>query len=151
MDGDLHDQWRDMARCVESMRQMLHQPDLKASMSEPDWRNLENVHSGLLEDISQLRLHIAKPVDRRRPGEHDYDFMKKIDLGLAAFSQGLLSFVLIAYWKNERIGLVESEQLAELPAPRAGIPQPRKRRAVLPACLPALTALICSGRRTQRR
>jgi hypothetical protein len=41
--------------------------------------------------------------------------MTKIELGLAAFSQELLSTVLIPYWKNERSGLVESEAICEAP------------------------------------
>jgi hypothetical protein len=107
--GGLREQWRDMARCLESMRQMLHQADLKESMSEADRLRLNAANSNLLGVIAQLRERVEEPADRRERGEHDYDFVKKIELEFATFSKELLSTVLIPYWKDERIGLVESD------------------------------------------
>jgi hypothetical protein len=111
----LREQWRDMARCVESMRQMLHQDDLKESMPESELLKLGDANAKLLKRIRPIRLRIANPAERPKFGKHDYDFMKRIELGLAAFSQALLEAVLIPYWKNGRTGLVESAECEELP------------------------------------
>lgn len=131
--GGLREQWRDMARGLESIRQMLRQPDLMES-SKADGPRLEGVSRKLLKDIGQLRLRIAAPADLTSAGEHDYDFMAKIELGLAAFSQELLSAMLIPYWQNERTGLVETEEISAVPdklrRSRTDRPGPRTRRAL---------------------
>lgn len=110
--GGLQEQWRDMARGLESIRQMLHQRDLKWNISQPDWLRLDAVSKDLQEDIQQLRSRIAAGDPSGFP-EHNYSFVRKIELGLAAFSQELLSIILIPYWKNERGGLVESEDIPD--------------------------------------
>lgn len=114
--GGLHDQWRDMARSLESIRQMLHQQDLKGSLPDGAWGELDAANRGLLEKVSQLRrLRASDSAGPGKPDEHDYDFMTRIEKDLAAFSQRLLSAVLIPYWKDKRVGLVESEAYDELP------------------------------------
>jgi hypothetical protein len=114
--GGLQEQWRDMARSLESMRQMLHQKDLTASISKSDLHELDTENGRMLEEIAQLRARIAEPPNRRRGTEpHDFDLMQKIEIGFATFSQKLLSMILIPYWKNERIGLVASQEIEELP------------------------------------
>jgi hypothetical protein len=102
----LREQWRDMARSMESMRQMLHQPDLKYSMPQSEWRELEIENAKLLDKVKLLHphLHAAPPAKRAYSGD-----MKGIELEFAAFSQRLLSSVLIPYWANERTGQVQSE------------------------------------------
>jgi hypothetical protein len=110
--GGITEQWRDMARSLESMRQMLHQPDLKKNISDSDWLQLTDANASLLGEIRSL---IAQPEGPRQEGKRDYDFMKRIELEFAAFSQKLLTMILIPYWKNERIGLVASEEIEELP------------------------------------
>lgn len=39
----------------------------------------------------------------------------RIEAGFAAFSQKLLTMILIPYWKTERIGLVASQEIEDLP------------------------------------
>jgi hypothetical protein len=113
--GGLQEQWRDMTRGLESMRQMLNRPDLREKLSDADWRRLENASKNLQEDLQQLRLRLAKRADPPVAGEHDYDFMRKIELGFAAFGEELLSTILIPYWNHERSGMVESEEICDDP------------------------------------
>jgi hypothetical protein len=51
----------------------------------------------------------------RKEGECDYDLMTNIEKDFAGFSQKILTMVLIPYWKNERVGLVASDEVQELP------------------------------------
>lgn len=111
----LREQWRDMARSVESISQMLHQPDLKGLLSESKWLKPATPNTNLAKKISQLRLRIAEPAARAQAGERDCDFVRNLELDLAAFSQELLEAVLIPYWKHGRTGPVESEEVEELP------------------------------------
>jgi hypothetical protein len=104
--GGTQEQRIDMARSLESMRQMIHQPDLKASLPDSERHELEDANRGLLDLIGRLFKEAGGP---------RYDSIKKIEIEFAAFSQKLLTTVLIPYWKNERVGLVASEEIAELP------------------------------------
>jgi hypothetical protein len=113
--GGLHEQWRDMARSVESIRQMLHQSDLEKSLAQSEWQDLENANVSLLATIGQLTSRIRRPSSRSNWGVYDYDFMKEIELHFATFSEMLLMHVLIPYWQNERTGLVDSGEVEELP------------------------------------
>ena len=126
-----------MARSLESMRQMLHQPDLKASLSDSDWRQLAEVYASILEDIRLLGSRIAEPsLGQRRVG-YDYDFMKTTKIEVAAFGQKLLSMILLPYWTNERIGLVASEEIEELPL--------KARRSEAPVEHPSLSMELHAG------
>ncbi len=107
--GGVQEQWTDMARSLESMRQMLHQKDLRLNIPHSGWHELEKTNEELLEEIGGLR---AKLTGSSQP---KYDFMKRIETHFATFSQKLLSTILIPYWKNERTGLVASEEIQELP------------------------------------
>jgi hypothetical protein len=106
----LHEQWRDMARSLESMRQMLNQPDFACQPLAR--REFEGRNSKLLQDIAQLRRrrHSPKSYSSVQPQEHDYHLMGGIERQFAEFSEVLLSAVLIPYWTNKRTGLVESEE-----------------------------------------
>jgi hypothetical protein len=111
--GGLQEQWNDMARSLESMRQMLHQGDITGNTS--DWNELNNENSNLLGEIGKLLERMAEKPCQRKEGECDYDLMKNIEKDFAGFSQKLLTFVLIPYWKDERVGLVASDDVQELP------------------------------------
>jgi hypothetical protein len=113
--GGLQEQWNDMARSLESMRQMLHQRDITESISHSDWHELDTENQNLLEEIRRLRLRVAEPPCRRKAGECDYDLVRNIEKDFARFSQKLLTMILMPYWKNERVGLVASEEIQELP------------------------------------
>jgi len=106
LQGGQGDEWTKMARCVESMGQMLHQRELKSRMSPEQWSELESANKDLWDAVKNA-------LDRFRPGPRNleplYALVKKIDCACAKFSEGLLSGVLIPYWKYERTGLVESE------------------------------------------
>jgi len=112
----LQEQWRDMSRGLESMRQMLHRSDLLETLSQADWNKLENASTGLLEAVRLVGLRFRSPVDRPQPGQCDYDLMKNVELGLAAFGQELLATLLIPYWSNVREGLVQSQVDEPCPA-----------------------------------
>jgi hypothetical protein len=111
--GGLQEQWRDMARSLESMRQMMHQEDLQNSLTPADFNDLQSTNSRLLQEI-RLFLTGSTPkgaVERKR----DFVFVNALENAFAEFSNKLLSFVLIPYWTNVRVGLVASEETSELP------------------------------------
>lgn len=103
LQGGLGEEWTKIARCVESMGQMLHSPELLSGMNSSEWSKLERANEDLWQNVKKAR---------EKPG---YEFVKKIDCACAKFSEGLLSGILIPYWKNQRTGLVESE-VPESPA-----------------------------------
>lgn len=105
----LRDHWGDMARSLESMRQMLHQSDIQAS---PERSRLQAAHEALLQEVAQIRLRIAAPQRHPKFKELDSEAMSRIEMQLAGFAELLLSGILIPYWKNERTGLVESKPKA---------------------------------------
>ena len=102
----LQEQWRDLARSLESMRQMLHDPDLLRSDSR---LLLEGANAGLLEEIERFSTPPTSQGGGGKPKLRPLDFMREVEIRLAAFSQDLLSVILIPYWNDKRIGLVESE------------------------------------------
>jgi hypothetical protein len=105
--GGLQEHWRDMARSLESIRQMLHHPDLLASS---DHLRLKAAHESLLQEIGEIRTRFVEPAYPAKSSELDYDLMRRVEVRLALFSNSLLSGILIPYWKNERTGLVESKE-----------------------------------------
>jgi hypothetical protein len=108
----LQEHWRN--RSLESMRHLLHQPDLRESMSEPQWLQLQTAKSDLEAAVTQLLPPRGGLPDALQPEQLPYEIMNKIEGRFAAFSQELLSSVLIPYWRDERTGLVESEEIEQL-------------------------------------
>lgn len=108
----LREQRRGMARCMESMRQLLHQADFKCRVSQADRDGLDAENTKLLGTVNQLQdLYAAQAAGGEAPPQKAYcKLMREIESEFAKFSQKLLSVVLIPYWKNERTGLVESEE-----------------------------------------
>jgi hypothetical protein len=113
-DSGVQAQRRSMARCLESMRQMLHQPGLR-DLAAPDGRTLEKINADALEQVALLRTRRAQPASERDPKTHEYVLMNGLEVEFAAFSTGLLSAVLIPYWMNVRTGPVESDDIEDLP------------------------------------
>lgn len=109
----LQEQWRDMDRCIESMCQMLHDPDFRQRVGESELQSLSAMSRRILALSKRLRERRFKAGDP--PRERDFELRKVIDLKLAAFGRKLLSAVLIPYWQSEKFGLIESEQSDELP------------------------------------
>jgi hypothetical protein len=106
--GGLQEQWRDMARGLESIRQMLHQPDLEGTASSR--RLLDTANTGLLKEINELLSRMERQAKGERNKGHDYKLVRQIETRLAEAGRELLSNVLIPYWRDERTGLVESEE-----------------------------------------
>ncbi len=103
--GGLQEQWQDIARSLESIRQMLHQPDLDGSASSQ--LLLDTANASLLKDIRSRIDEHGEATQQRR---HDYELVQNIETRLAEASRELLANVLIPYWRDERTGLVESEE-----------------------------------------
>ena len=102
--GGLQEHWRDMARSIESMRQILHLSDLKeAELQEVEIKNV----------LRQLRSQIV--LGRSRPGNPAMNGRTELETKLAGFCDTLLERVLLPYWQNQRTGLVNSEDVEELP------------------------------------
>jgi hypothetical protein len=110
--GGLQEQWRDMARSLESIRQMLHQSDFQKKTSSTHCADLNQSQTDFLEEI---RVLLGEPTKRQRRGSHDYDSMRIIEGEFAAFAHKLLKYILIPYWKQERTGLVASAENEEFP------------------------------------
>jgi hypothetical protein len=75
--------------------------------------------------LEKLRIDIVANHDKLRKlrsGDHGNEdkmrscaLMKQVDLQLAEFAQRLFQHLLIPYWKCERVGLVESESVDDIP------------------------------------
>ena len=113
--GGLQEQWRDMARSIESMRQMLNQRDLKERLEHADWLELQTMNVRLLEAVKRLTWRIRRTTGSCDLAGCDFELVKEIEQLFAAFSRTLLARVLIPYWQNERTGLVDSAEIEELP------------------------------------
>jgi hypothetical protein len=103
------EQRRDLDRCIESMRQMLHLDDLKRSLTLKQRLNF-SIDS---DQILDIRERIRK--DDEGNGERGNELTKDLRGKLADFSRDILSSILIPFWKNERTGLVESEDAEVMP------------------------------------
>jgi hypothetical protein len=104
----LNEHYRDMSRSLESMRQMIHQPELLSD------RPLRTAYEELLNRIGQVLTRFASSPKRRpKPEDQDYIAMKDVESQFATFAELLLAGVLIPYWKSERIGLVEGKDELE--------------------------------------
>jgi len=97
--GGLQEHWMDMARSLESMRQMLHDKELQKTVGDDHWRELDEQIRDFFQGKS---IKLA-------------EFPKNIEKKFAAFSHQLLTALLIPYWKNERVGLVASQDIGDLP------------------------------------
>lgn len=127
--GGLAEQWRDMARSTESIRQMCHDEDLlnsfdcKMNGQKVDGKDSLGKIRGRLEDeITKLlsRLGPQSPAEEQKHHSPDdaqcgLDHMHAIELIYSEFSDALLSCVLIPHWEKVRTGVVESDVIDELP------------------------------------
>lgn len=131
----LREQWRDMNRSSESMRQIVHDPVLMRRYEEElakrsnsgqapgdqEHKNLLQIYDELNRDTAGLLKHytgeqpdettpLLEKQDRRIPPEElSSTFMNAIELHYAAFAEELLDKLLIPYWKTERQGVVQSK------------------------------------------
>jgi hypothetical protein len=129
-DTGLHLRWKDMARTSESIRQLLHNDEIKAATSAPSVRfkldctgeklrgHLEDVgklaHGDDLEEgrKKMLLATLGKDPQRDLPQiEHLASLagIHAIEMDYAAFCEVLLQTVLIPYWLRKSGGFVEGE------------------------------------------
>lgn len=123
----LREQWRDMARSTESMRQLFNDPDLPSGLGD----TLRIPYDNLNKHITALLLHIG---GKEQPNQAILAAAEnlcsnsgdlpcsecRLDLGLthaleknyAQFAGALLEHLLLPYWSNKRTGVVESEESA---------------------------------------
>jgi hypothetical protein len=113
--GGLQEHWSDMARGLESIRQILHRPVELETMREDDRRRLEYANQRLQADIVKVRERFDAPGRQPQCRKRDYELMKDVELGFAAFGQELLSTILIPYWSTQQSRLVESEESCDGP------------------------------------
>jgi len=126
--SSLHVRWRDMGRSNESVRQLINNDDLrKAINDDAKWDALKRTYDDLTLKIRELREHIrlqkrsknTPAVAMEHPGDdfdlplekyrHDLSFIYAIEKRYAAFSELILSDVLIPYWNTKRVGFVEDD------------------------------------------
>lgn len=118
--GGLVEQWRDMARSTESLRQMIHDPELRTGF-DPNHADELTVLEGTFGDLDSLVRRIGSIVEANptAPDSEDaqlgLEVMHQIELCYARACESLLRGVLIPYWELKRIGPVEGEELVELP------------------------------------
>jgi hypothetical protein len=123
--SSLHIRWRDMARSTESVRQLINNPDLAIAIGNAGhWKDLSDTYDELMEQILELRKRITMrtppqpqpkppavpPGDDDLPEEdHRYDlsYIYRIEMLYAKFCEYLLSYLLIPYWSEQRVGFVE--------------------------------------------
>jgi hypothetical protein len=140
--GDLHERWREMARSIESMRQIVHSPDSIQAVAEVDRASLKNAYTKLEADVQYLRdlvaadeaerKHTSAPsrqqsrqaaasdlsaedVPTPRDGKES-EGMYQIEQDFADFAKQLLQYVLVPYWRDKRAGFVEAEELETVAA-----------------------------------
>jgi hypothetical protein len=129
--GGLLEQWRDMARSTESMRQMVHDEELRDDFlreHQAAWKKLTDAYEELNRQIVTLMTIVgaeseqALPVRLRDP-QAGLQSMIAIEKCYAAASEALLDGLLLPYWEDERVGMVEGEELSELPVKARTLPR----------------------------
>jgi hypothetical protein len=132
--GGVQEQHQDMARSLESIRQMLNQTDLTENLHPADLAQLNCVHERLLAEV---RFLLGGPKTHRTEEPNVYGSVNTIERDLAAFSHQLLKALLIPYWKTVRTGLVASEDTEDLPI--------KARRSETPVEHPAVPMALHAG------
>ena len=72
--GGLAEQWRDMARSTESMRQMIHDPALLSGVTPVQRKNLERVQRELDEWIRRILIIIGRKSEKGAPLSPQQEF-----------------------------------------------------------------------------
>ena len=130
--SDLLERQREMARSMESMRQLAHHHEIRELLGNNSGE-LEDVYDRTLRHVDDLRLAISNPGIRiidgtdpedrlaavafRKEGDipgRDFEdrlrLMYYLESDFAFFAQQLLKFVLMPYWQDQRMESVESEE-----------------------------------------
>jgi hypothetical protein len=111
--GAVYEHWRDMARSIESIRQILHQDEMKNKHTELAGK-LTVIEAQILSLVAVLRPRVDGP--KLGPGETSSpDLVAELEKKFGEYGQGLLEGLLVPYWATERVGLVESELVEAMP------------------------------------
>jgi hypothetical protein len=102
--GGLREQWRDMARSTEAIRQMIHDEKLLRELKGGGIDRLRDEKADLDKNLAELLKPTATGSARKK-----YLVMHDIEKNYAEFSRILLSDLLIPHWKETRSGFVESD------------------------------------------
>jgi len=122
--GGLLEQWRDMARSVESLRQMVNDADLLASFlpHHPEQKRLLlDTQANLDKWIGAIQEIAAEK--RATDPQAELNCMVEIEHCFAKASEALLGGVLIPYWEEMRVGSVEGAEAIELPIRAKSLPK----------------------------
>jgi len=131
--SDLHERWREVARSMESMRQMVHNTKLNDEFKKSG-ETIEEVYKKLASHFESLLELRNNPSEKRAAPRADdkaavRSFHDKKDIpeeayraellrvylienDYADFARRLLQHVLIPYWQKERCGFVEGHDHA---------------------------------------
>jgi hypothetical protein len=149
--GGMNEQWRDMARSAESMRQMAKDPELDTQNANTKLQNpyplnqftaLETINSSLNNNIetlvkyrsgeeSQSDLNLLSKARKLLAHQSDDPvdgddiglvLMNYIEIHFAAFSEVLLRIFLVPYWTGKSSQLVESDASKSRSNPKADEP-----------------------------
>jgi len=136
--GGLLEQWRDMARSTESMRQMVNDSTLMNSFDPAQKyqaKDLQEVHDELDSWISTINAVLSGAPVQAPPSpqpiagpQAGLRCMVAIEKCYAKCCEILLGGILIPYWEKKRIGLVEGEDTAELPIKAQSLPKEESAR-----------------------
>jgi hypothetical protein len=107
-----HDQLRDIARSVESIRYVLHEEDIMTILSADEWNELNRANDSLVEAIDNLRKKLAA---KEEDGLEGYKLVHGIEQKLSSIGRLLLTMLLVPYWQEKRTGLVDGGEVEELP------------------------------------
>lgn len=129
--GGLLEHWRDMARSTESLRQMVHDKELEAEFlryQPNEWKNLTKVYENLNRRIVTLLRIVGATNEEDLPKglrfpQAGLQYMASIEKCYAQAAEALLNGVLLPYWEDTRVGMVEGEELNELPVKAHPLPK----------------------------
>jgi hypothetical protein len=143
--GGLLEQWRDMARSTESIRQMVHDPELRDGFlpdHQTEWKKLTEAYEELNWHIATIMIVVGAedlPEPLRDP-QAGMNCMVAIEKCYAKACEALLAGVLLPYWEDARVGMVEGEELNELPVKARTLPKEEAvSRSLIPLQLHAST------------
>jgi hypothetical protein len=128
----LHIRWRDMSRTTESIRQLVHHPELRSKPPDLQIR-LAKQYVSINGQVQKLVAHIknpnsfpksiqdsiskatAGPLGRwdlpKPPGLIDLCLIYSMEKRYATFCRIVLKDLLVPYWDNKRTGLVEDSNV----------------------------------------
>jgi hypothetical protein len=119
----LLEEWQDIARSTESIREMAQDTSLTKDF------DLQNQSQGdhLKRTLSDLDTHVKKFLNLLEPNgpepQAGLECMVAIEACYAKACEALLAGILIPYWERTRVGLVEGEELTELPIKAHPLPK----------------------------